>query len=316
MTPECALAAGQTELSPSDCRFLERFLDVTKANLFFARGVVIVEGDAENILLPTLARLIGRDFGAHGVSIVNVGGTGLRRFARIFQRQDSGKDGEINVPVACLTDLDVMPDCAPEIIGLVEEGQQWKEIGKRRWRAKSDYDDASLAAKSEGLRAKASGQKVETFVADEWTLEYDLAFFGLAKDVWIAAHLAKADERINAEIFASLNDRDISRRFDIAMGTISFRGSTTAGEMRELCGTRNSYLTILDASFDVAKCLPNRLAEMGHRSIAFHGFRSGFFSRHLWYPAMGFTDNVFFEQFKAAGPEDPNRFCGGMFIGY
>ena len=124
------------------------------------------------------------------------------------------------------------------------------------------------------------------------------------------------DERINAEIFASLNDRDISRRFDIAMGTISFRGSTTAGEMRELCGTRNSYLTILDASFDVAKCLPNRLAEMGHRSIAFHGFRSGFFSRHLWYPAMGFTDNVFFEQFKAAGPEDPNRFCGGMFIGY
>lgn len=194
-----SLAAGQTELSPSDCRFLERFLDVTKANLFFARGVVIVEGDAENILLPTLARLIGRDFGAHGVSIVNVGGTGLRRFARIFQRQDSGKDGEINVPVACLTDLDVMPDCAPEIIGLVEEGQQWKEIGKRRWRAKSDYDDASLAAKREGLRAKASGQKVETFVADEWTLEYDLAFFGLAKDVWIAAHLAKADERINAE---------------------------------------------------------------------------------------------------------------------
>jgi putative ATP-dependent endonuclease of OLD family len=39
---------------------------------------------------------------------------------------------------------------------------------------------------------------VQTFVSDEWTLEYDLAFAGLAEDVWIAAHLAEADEKINA----------------------------------------------------------------------------------------------------------------------
>lgn len=66
-----------TLLAPDDYAFLERFLDATKANLFFARGVIIVEGDAENILLPTLARLIGRDLARHGVSVVNVGGTGL-----------------------------------------------------------------------------------------------------------------------------------------------------------------------------------------------------------------------------------------------
>jgi putative ATP-dependent endonuclease of OLD family len=34
-------------------------------------------------------------------------------------------------------------------------------------------------------------------VADEWTLEFDLAYVGLAQDVWIAARLAKADERIH-----------------------------------------------------------------------------------------------------------------------
>jgi putative ATP-dependent endonuclease of OLD family len=78
------MAEGETDLESSDYRFLERFLDVTKANLFSARGVLIVEGDAENILLPTLANLLGRDFTEHGVSIVNVGGVGLRRFARIF----------------------------------------------------------------------------------------------------------------------------------------------------------------------------------------------------------------------------------------
>ena len=156
-----SLAAGETELSPSDYRFLERFLDVTKANLFFARGVVIAEGDAENILLPTLARLMGRDFGEHGVSIVNVGGTGLRRFARIFQRRDTENDGQINVPVACVTDLDVMPDCAPVVIGKVKEGEDWPEQGKRRWRARSDFTGDELTARREEIRAKASGQKVE-----------------------------------------------------------------------------------------------------------------------------------------------------------
>jgi putative ATP-dependent endonuclease of the OLD family len=48
------LSFGRTMLDAGDYAFLERFLDVTKANLFFARGVLIVEGDAENILLPTL----------------------------------------------------------------------------------------------------------------------------------------------------------------------------------------------------------------------------------------------------------------------
>src|SRR5690606_6318743 len=83
-----SLADGQTKLAKGDYRFLERFLDSTKANLFFARGVLIVEGDAEAILIPTLAKLVSQDLTHHGVSIVNVGGTGLRRFARIFQRTD------------------------------------------------------------------------------------------------------------------------------------------------------------------------------------------------------------------------------------
>lgn len=38
-------------MKPADYNFLERFLDATKANLFFARGVIMVEGDAENLLI-------------------------------------------------------------------------------------------------------------------------------------------------------------------------------------------------------------------------------------------------------------------------
>jgi putative ATP-dependent endonuclease of OLD family len=186
-------------LSQSDYGFLERFLDVTKANMFFARGLLVVEGDAENILLPTLARLIGRDFTENGVSIVNVGGTGLRRFARIYLRRHPDQNGTINVPVACMTDFDVMPNCAPEIVGRVKPGEDWPDKKDRRWRARKDFTQAELQQRRQDIRAKASGQHVETFVAEEWTLEYDLAFFGLARDVWIAAHLAQADEQINAD---------------------------------------------------------------------------------------------------------------------
>ncbi len=194
------LAEGQTKLRTEDYRFLERFLDVTKANLFFARGVMIAEGDAENILLPTLAKLLGRDFAKHGVSIVNVGGVGLGRYAKIFMRENT-ENGEVDIPVACVTDLDVMPDCAPEILGIKkvhddDGNEQWSPT--RQWRMVSDFpkDGQTLDEYRLEKVGKISGQGVKSFVSDEWTLEYDLANTELAEDVYVAAKLALADEKI------------------------------------------------------------------------------------------------------------------------
>jgi putative ATP-dependent endonuclease of the OLD family len=194
-----SMAENQTKLARSDYRFLQRFLDVTKANLFFARGVLIVEGDAENILLPIIARLIGRDFEEYGVSVVNVGGVGLSRYARIFLRNTLNANDRINIPVACITDMDVMPDCAPGILGKIKTGLAIPSIkeSKRRWRVKTDFEEDGLETKRKAIRDKANEQSVRTFVANEWTLEYDLAYFGLARDVWIAAVLADEDDKIN-----------------------------------------------------------------------------------------------------------------------
>ncbi len=198
------LANGQTKLDTGDYWFLERFLDVTKANLIFAHGVVIVEGVAEAILLPVLAKLVGNDLTQHGVSIVNVGGRGLRRFSRIFQRHDE-EALHIGVPVACLADMDVMPDCAPAILGLVkdDDDEKWKGT-TRRWKALRDFgddpDQRDTALNAWRARLKENdGQNVKTFVADHWTLEYDLAFCGLAEQVYVAASLAKNDDPLNQE---------------------------------------------------------------------------------------------------------------------
>lgn len=196
-------ADGETELDSNDYKFLSRFLDVTKANLFFARGVMIVEGDAENILMPTLARCIGKDFTEHGVSIINVGGVGLRRYAKILMRKNPDQDGIQTVPVACVTDLDVMPNCGPYITKIIKDDSDWPTLGdgeERKWRAKRDFPVTKLNEHKENIKSKAHGQNVKSFVADEWTLEYDLAFANdnaLAEEVYIAAQLAIWDEGDN-----------------------------------------------------------------------------------------------------------------------
>lgn len=98
---------GQTKLNDDDYEFLERFLDATKANLFFARGVIFVEGDAENLLLPAIAEVIDRPLYKYGISIINVGSLAFKRYSSIFIRNNEKK--EMNFPVAIITDLDLKP---------------------------------------------------------------------------------------------------------------------------------------------------------------------------------------------------------------
>lgn len=99
-----------TKLKDSDYSFLERFLDITKANLFFAKGVLLVEGWAEEILLPALAmaikkvNIIDKDLTEAGVSVVNIGNTAFLRYASVFQRKEKP---EMDIPVAVITDLDI-----------------------------------------------------------------------------------------------------------------------------------------------------------------------------------------------------------------
>lgn len=188
-----SMAEEETRLSESDYSFLERFLDATKSNLFFAKGVMIVEGDAENILLPTIARMLGRDLTGYGVSIVNVGGIGLRRYANIFQRAEEDDD-LMDIPVACITDIDVMPDCAPKIcIGSIDSDDRSTWPANRRWKTTSDFQPGELEERRKAIEEKANGQRVKSFVAEHWTLEYALSHAGLAREVYVAAKQAIKD---------------------------------------------------------------------------------------------------------------------------
>ena len=121
------------------------------------------------------AEKLGRPLAAHGVSIVNVGHTGLFRYSRIFQRAG---DKQIPIPVACVADRDIPPD---EARGLDDE---------RPKKTASDYTPEQIDKREQGLRRDA-GFPVEVFVSDHWTLEYDLAVAGLAVELHQATALAR-----------------------------------------------------------------------------------------------------------------------------
>ncbi|WP_312315020.1 AAA family ATPase [Streptococcus parasuis] len=101
-----SMSQSDTLLDAEDYEFLERFLDATKSNLFFAKGLIFVEGDAENLLLPAFAELIGYPLHEYGISIVNIGNTAFERYVKLFSR--SGDD-RINLPISVVTDVDVRP---------------------------------------------------------------------------------------------------------------------------------------------------------------------------------------------------------------
>ena len=81
---------------------LERYIDVTRGELFFARGVILVEGDAEKFLLPALAKLYDDefDFDSLGISVCAIGGTNFAPYVRLL-----GPNG-LDIPFAVLTDFD------------------------------------------------------------------------------------------------------------------------------------------------------------------------------------------------------------------
>lgn len=154
-----------TRLKESDFQFLDTFLDVTKSNLFYAKGVILVEGWAEELLIPTLADKLGMDLTANEVSIVNVGSTAYLRYANIFVRTD-GKN--LDIPVSVITDLDVAPHL------LSHEEQEDEDGAVVEYSAISEEEENEKKRKIKECANFPADQKVNLYIAPHWTLEWSL----------------------------------------------------------------------------------------------------------------------------------------------
>lgn len=77
-----------SSLTDEENDYLEKYLDVTKSQLFFAKGVIFVEGISEAILIPEFAKLIDRPLDMYAVELVNINGVGFAPFAKMIKVPD------------------------------------------------------------------------------------------------------------------------------------------------------------------------------------------------------------------------------------
>lgn len=85
-------------LAPREKKDLERFLDITKSEMLFSKGVIFVEGDVEVLLVSEFANILGRPLDTFGISICNVYGTEFRHVVTLAHK--------FQIPFVVLTDGD------------------------------------------------------------------------------------------------------------------------------------------------------------------------------------------------------------------
>lgn len=96
-----------TEQSKEDKKskdYVKRFLDVTKADLFFAQNIILVEGIAEQLVVPEFARKLDLHLEDSHTTVINIGGRYFNHFLKLFDTCKSPY--AINKKIACITDLD------------------------------------------------------------------------------------------------------------------------------------------------------------------------------------------------------------------
>lgn len=97
----CEVYQPSVGLDPGQIGNIQRYLDAVRSNLLFAKSVLLVEGDAEEILIPILVKkVLGLSLDELGVSLINIRSTGFENVAILFH------DDRIRKRCAIITDLD------------------------------------------------------------------------------------------------------------------------------------------------------------------------------------------------------------------
>ena len=157
-------------LSDAEEDDLARYLDVTRAEMLFARGIILVEGDAEKYLLPVFAETIGHPLDQLGITVCSVGGVNFRPYAKILTA--------LEIPFAILTDWDPRDGKEPlglnrtlELVNIIEctRTGSFPEALISELKALADYDEFSSQCEAFGIFTNIVTLEVDLFHDDNFT---------------------------------------------------------------------------------------------------------------------------------------------------
>ncbi|MBU8976897.1 AAA family ATPase [Lysobacter sp. MMG2] len=86
---------------------IERYLNATRSEMLFARGVIFVEGDAEETLMPVFADAIGINLDRRGITVCNVAGVNFAPYVKLA--------ASLGLPYAVVTDWDPLDGTKPPL---------------------------------------------------------------------------------------------------------------------------------------------------------------------------------------------------------
>lgn len=149
-------SAAKVDLTKDEEEDLQRYIDVTRGELFFARGIIFVEGDAERFLIPAYATAMGIDLDALGVTVCSIAGTNFLPYVKLV-----GPDA-LDIPFIILTDRDPQegkePLAYPRVRDILKEWFDEEDLGKN---VKDLFEDAEL----NGIFVNRRTLEVELFTA-------------------------------------------------------------------------------------------------------------------------------------------------------
>ena len=188
-------------LNSDNIEFLEKFLDTTKSDLFFAKGLIFVEGISEQLVLPEIAKIMDFKLEENGVSIINLGNTSFKRFANIFKDKDGGE--RIKIPIAFVRDF----DCEYN-----EEAKKFILTNKSNTKKYNTRKERDKELKEDLESENSDFHKV--FISDDRTFEYD--WFNTNKTLLIEAikntYIKEEEDKLNEdntihEVYGSIQNR-------------------------------------------------------------------------------------------------------------
>lgn len=156
---------------------LERYIDVTKSQLLFAKSGLFLEGISEELLISAFTQIEGYRLEDYRIELVNVRGTSFYPFLYLFNSTDPSK--RIDKTVAILTDEDQFTDSKTKEYSFERllENNYAKLI-----ELDTKIQGSNVNTRVANLRSVANGNATINVNTAFKTLEYELALANIPKD--------------------------------------------------------------------------------------------------------------------------------------
>lgn len=148
---------------------LRRYIDVTRSQLFFSNGCLLVEGISEALIMNKFSELHGKRLSDYQIEIVNLEGTAFTQFLLLFNSSDISK--RLPMKLAILTDEDQFTD---------SKNKEWnlenlvKDDYSRLHTLRKKIQDGKTIGRIDNLKNASNRQTKIKICSGLKTLEYQL----------------------------------------------------------------------------------------------------------------------------------------------